>query len=79
MSNSESIPAQIQRFRTELDMSARQLSIALGRNEAYVWNIENEKMRPDFDALVEIAEFFAKRGKHLQLVPSHCVCSSPAA
>lgn len=68
MSNQESVPEQIKRFRKELELSAREVSIALGRDGAYIWKVENGKINLPLDALVEIAGWFAKRGKFLQLV-----------
>lgn len=75
MSHRETIQEQIRRLRKELELSAREMSLELKRTDNHIWRIERGVMRPDLDSLVEIANFFAARGKHLHLVPPECVAS----
>ena len=44
-------------FRTLKGVSAKQMSIDIGKNEGYISSIENEKALPSFECFVDIVKY----------------------
>lgn len=52
------IRTRIAQLRTEKGISARDLSLTLGMNSAYINKIEKGKCLPSYEKLFEICEYF---------------------
>lgn len=75
MINSETFAIRLAKLRTEKNISARDMSISLGQNPAYINNIETNKALPSMNMFFNICEF-------LDITPSEFfndTVDSPAA
>ena len=57
MVNSETFALRLAKLRTEQNISARDMSISLGQNPAYINNIETNKALPSMNMFFNICEF----------------------
>lgn len=55
----EFISCRIQGLREAKDISARDLSLSLGWNSAYINKIENKQAKPSLDGLCYICDYFS--------------------
>lgn len=49
---------RIAKLRTEMKVSAREMSLSIGQNENYINHIENGKSMPSMQAFFYICEYF---------------------
>ena len=52
------ISDRITKLRESKGVSARDMSLSIGQNEAYINRIENRKTKPSIDGLTFICEYF---------------------
>ena len=51
------VPARVTQLRTQKDVSAREMSLAIGQNEGYIQNIESGKTLPSMMGFLYICEY----------------------
>lgn len=51
------ISDRISKLRTEMNISARDMSLSLGQSQSYISNIENKKAMPSMQMFLYICEF----------------------
>ena len=52
------IAERIAQLRTQKNISAREMSLAIGQNESYINRIENHKALPSMQCFLYICEYF---------------------
>ncbi|MFD1902115.1 helix-turn-helix domain-containing protein [Enterococcus termitis] len=77
MNNFETfLSERLHKFRTKKNVSAREMSIAIGQNENYINSIENKRSMPSIQMLyaiceyleISISDFLYEPKNHSQLV-----------